>query len=456
MITRLRMLGIVILFLSAYPMPVLATTESEVSLICPVDGTGFNAQEVMSTTYSGEFDSDLLQLTVGFNPMIFFPWTCPTCYFTGYSDDFKRAGEKKSDGPKLTAKQKKGYISTLKPASLFKKPKDSRDFPSWVRYDLYAQRLKIEGAPSYEIGNALHNTAKIIRLTAAFPPIEKKSLDKINELLMKMPSKKDKTIPDWLKTAQDTEEILKKGKANNTDLLALLIYQYHLHGELQAVLSHTAKLQGMENVPEGIKNWANETEKLIYRELSFLQQALPYYEESVKKNIENAFIVRHLIGDTYHKLGDTKKMEEWFNTIKDVPKEAEDGLNKFINMSRAMEDRFPLSDSIINLGEATTKVNLAIIRSAISIYYADNEGRFPKNMELLLWRYLGAIPPIVLRRYGHAVSSAIESRTFSDKQGKVDPAPLQDTGHWLYDPKSGNIIIDCTHKDSKGQSVYSW
>ncbi len=44
--------------------------------------------------------------------------------------------------------------------------------------------------------------------------------------------------------------------------------------------------------------------------------------------------------------------------------------------------------------EASTKANLGSIRSALSIYYADNEGKFPTELQTLAYnkKYLPIIP----------------------------------------------------------------
>lgn len=106
--------------------------------------------------------------------------------------------------------------------------------------------------------------------------------------------------------------------------------------------------------------------------------------------------------------------------------------------------------------EGRTKGNLGAIRSALSIYYGDHQGRYPTNLsELTLeGRYLRSIPNADTAVAGENPTSAVTIimgvQTEEELIGK-----LKDTGGWAYvaDSKSplwGWLVVDCTHADSKG------
>jgi len=92
-----------------------------------------------------------------------------------------------------------------------------------------------------------------------------------------------------------------------------------------------------------------------------------------------------------------------------------------------------------------TKGRLGAIRSALSIYYGDHEGiQYPATLNLLTvgGKYLSSLPVAQTRK--HKNSNRV---TF----GSVPT----DAGGWLYEndpesPKYGGLIVNCTHKDTKG------
>ena len=105
-------------------------------------------------------------------------------------------------------------------------------------------------------------------------------------------------------------------------------------------------------------------------------------------------------------------------------------------------------DIIRKSHEATTRSNLTALRSAIAIYYGDNEGRFPAgNLAEVLTaengRYIKYIPEVYCPPY-HNITNEI---TYE---------PTGDSGKWAYqtsdgqDRQWGEIWIDCNHKDTKG------
>lgn len=107
------------------------------------------------------------------------------------------------------------------------------------------------------------------------------------------------------------------------------------------------------------------------------------------------------------------------------------------------------ADLINKSKEGATKGALSSVRSALQVYYGDNEGWFPTDTLAILTtnaKYINEIPVAKLPTTGHA-----------DSKGVV--TALADGGGWLYfnDPLSsavwGTFVASCTHEDIKGQGI---
>jgi prepilin-type N-terminal cleavage/methylation domain-containing protein len=109
--------------------------------------------------------------------------------------------------------------------------------------------------------------------------------------------------------------------------------------------------------------------------------------------------------------------------------------------------------------EATTKANLGSIRSALSIYYGDNEGWYPVDSNSLLsltagGKYLQTIEPTDLpptpHNIGHAANNAVRNVAVDDAGGYIywnaGPAQLE----W------GGILVNCSHQDFRGTDWSSY
>ena len=95
--------------------------------------------------------------------------------------------------------------------------------------------------------------------------------------------------------------------------------------------------------------------------------------------------------------------------------------------------------------EEITKNNLVRLRAALNIYYADYDGVYPENLESLVPKYISRIPEVDLGIDGFPVTNKVTYGKQPDN-----------TGGWIYcndknDPDYyGNIIVNCTEKDSLG------
>jgi len=107
--------------------------------------------------------------------------------------------------------------------------------------------------------------------------------------------------------------------------------------------------------------------------------------------------------------------------------------------------------SIRNDSRVSNKGNLSSVRSALQIYYGDNEGRFPTDDLSCLTKdnkYLPELPPLWVKYdRDHPHPQTNEVVVYSSGSGG-------DTGKYAYmnDPaypaQWGNLFVDCTHPDN--------
>ena len=99
--------------------------------------------------------------------------------------------------------------------------------------------------------------------------------------------------------------------------------------------------------------------------------------------------------------------------------------------------------------EGASKGNLGALRSALSIYYGDMEGQYPTAISglTIAGKYIAAIPRAKTPNY--------HSDTSTEVDGSVAVDDAVNTGQWAYDnivgdTNMGNVLVGCTHTDTKG------
>lgn len=111
--------------------------------------------------------------------------------------------------------------------------------------------------------------------------------------------------------------------------------------------------------------------------------------------------------------------------------------------------------------ECGPKGALSMVRSALQVYYGDNEGLFPADDLACLTaggKYLPQLPllwdPASHGKYAHPPTREVVVYAAGE--------PLRDTGKWAYfsDPLDkaswGNFVIDCTHDQVlRGNGLFS-
>ena len=113
-----------------------------------------------------------------------------------------------------------------------------------------------------------------------------------------------------------------------------------------------------------------------------------------------------------------------------------------------------LSDETLNDKQKrdATFGGLSSIRSALQVYYGDNSGKFPKNLDELTQgaKYLSEIP--------------YEYMTFSNKVTNIDIDVngvkdfgnyITNEGGWLYF-RNGDVCVNISAKDSRGNELYKY
>lgn len=98
---------------------------------------------------------------------------------------------------------------------------------------------------------------------------------------------------------------------------------------------------------------------------------------------------------------------------------------------------------LVRAKESKAKARLGSLRSAISIYTADFEGRFPEALSAVTPHYINMIPEIEIPSpTNHGQSNA--SRTSIDDWASNEA--------WVYASWTGKLLINCTHIDTKGST----
>jgi len=121
--------------------------------------------------------------------------------------------------------------------------------------------------------------------------------------------------------------------------------------------------------------------------------------------------------------------------------------------------------------EAATKGNLGAIRGALSIYYCQNEGVYPKSpgSSMIIPVYTAdisylqtALVPKYITKWPYCYVPPYHNKT-NTVDGYSTFAKLDDTcdGEWAYignqnDAKWGTIFVECWHTDSKGDYISGW
>ena len=118
------------------------------------------------------------------------------------------------------------------------------------------------------------------------------------------------------------------------------------------------------------------------------------------------------------------------------------------------------ADLVTKSKEASTKGNLGSIRSAVSIYYGDQEGINPTNLFTGLTTANKYMPPVGgAQSLGKFILPKVTANSFQghesgqhsnlDNVTGVKMGGIDDTTPLYYESSAGSIQINCSHKDTK-------
>ncbi|MCX5784483.1 MAG: prepilin-type N-terminal cleavage/methylation domain-containing protein [Elusimicrobia bacterium] len=126
------------------------------------------------------------------------------------------------------------------------------------------------------------------------------------------------------------------------------------------------------------------------------------------------------------------------------------------------------SDLINKAKEGATKGALSSIRSALQVYYADNEGWFPTDSLSILTaggKYISSIPAakVPTRHYDSTTVMLFSSVTAGGLPSvdTVGSFGTVDSGGWAYFNNAtnstmwGTIMVNCTHQDLKPTNYWT-
>jgi type II secretory pathway pseudopilin PulG len=98
---------------------------------------------------------------------------------------------------------------------------------------------------------------------------------------------------------------------------------------------------------------------------------------------------------------------------------------------------------LVRAKEAKAKARLGSLRSAVSIYTADMEGRFPEILTGVVPNHISMIPEIGIPSPVNHGDNNANRATLNDWAS--DEA-------WVYNSATGKLFINCTHTDTKGST----
>ncbi|MFH1259400.1 MAG: type II secretion system protein [Elusimicrobiota bacterium] len=115
------------------------------------------------------------------------------------------------------------------------------------------------------------------------------------------------------------------------------------------------------------------------------------------------------------------------------------------------------ADLIRKSKEGATKGNLGSLRSAVTVYYAENEFYLPATSNAtfvgnLCKKYLEAVPTAKL---GQAQGVHTDSNNVTVRA--TFATVVTETGGWNYTTEDNSVVVDCAaHTDTKNTYISTW
>lgn len=262
-----------------------------VEVTCPVDGARFKAEILTRTNAWGGIDRDFCRHAFNSIPMDTMVWTCPGCHYSGLQEHFTV----KDEAPVTLEKEVARKIREgLKPARKLPAKFAQADVPTWVRFDLMAQGLTLQGRGGRDVGNAYLYASWIVRQHGA-PALE--HFDEYEQLvaryeLDKLPldlgaaKVRNRTDFELARAAKIRRDVEAGGFAGVQQLLAryLAARTFRRHGEnaeaLALVEIMKPDLPGNSVVRDAVAVLTDS----IDQERAFQRKAAAEFERALKEN----------------------------------------------------------------------------------------------------------------------------------------------------------------------------
>jgi len=121
------------------------------------------------------------------------------------------------------------------------------------------------------------------------------------------------------------------------------------------------------------------------------------------------------------------------------------GFQRVIGIPSGFKSYFQKSMRKANEGQM--KAIISSYRSALSNYFSEHE-KYPAKLEDLVPKYRYKISSTRDITY-HPTTNDVLIISKADQK-------LTDIGAWAYDPKNGKVYVNCTHTDSRNESISDW
>jgi prepilin-type N-terminal cleavage/methylation domain-containing protein len=125
------------------------------------------------------------------------------------------------------------------------------------------------------------------------------------------------------------------------------------------------------------------------------------------------------------------------------------------------------NDMVKKAREAQVKGHLAHMRSGMTIYYADTDGLFPHDFNILTTgaKYMKEIPFLDLTKMGHP-AQAFPRAFHKNNRWVLHWTSILDSRDevWWYGYRwtgttyigIGKVVVNCTHEDTAGNAFSTW
>lgn len=289
--------------------------QKQVKVLCPVDGTKFEAAEITGTNHWGGRDADGCAHAFNTTPLESWVWVCPGCKFAGRKKDFEGT---------VSEADKQALLAGLRPLAEIRKDAKQGQIPGYVKYDLLAQVAQLRKAPAEESGRAWLSASWSCRQQGAVYLVDfdeweslrdRYSLNQKPIALGLAKNRTDFELEAVRKIEKDIEGKQYEKGPNRILARYLAEYLWRKHGENAAAerwLGELDKLKGENSI---VDDAVAKSRALLPPERDFQKKAFEAYRSayeggSIDKKV--APEVAYLLGELSRRLGETKQALTWY------------------------------------------------------------------------------------------------------------------------------------------------